>query len=371
MAASRLGDASVGVSRCAALATVLCLLSAFSAAAGQVAKPVLSPASSTFSSRISVTITSSTSGAQILWTTDGSEPTLRSQVYHNPLQLDRTTTLKAKAFYKGMVDSLTATGTYTLKMDRVAAPVFTPGSTAFPDRVTVKITTATSGAQILWTTDGSEPTLRSQVYHNPLQLDRTTILKAKAFYKGMDDSATTSGTYTLKMKKVATPVLSPASATFGSNTKVTVTCATPGAQMYYTLNGAEPHFRTAQIYNSRFPLTLSEPGTLKVKAFYVGMEDSETAVGTYRQEKPRVAKPVISPKEGTFDSSIQVTVTCDTPGATIRYTTDETQPGPSAKIYSGPLKLTETVRILLVRAYKDGMIESYNTAGGPYHKKKR
>jgi hypothetical protein len=61
-------------------------------------KPVFSPAPGTYIGKMPpVTITDSTKGAVIHFTTDGSTPTLKSQTYTGPIALSATTTLKAIA----------------------------------------------------------------------------------------------------------------------------------------------------------------------------------------------------------------------------------------------------------------------------------
>ena len=80
-----------------------------------VATPTFDPVGGTYYEPQSVTISCATEGATICYTTDGSEPTANSLQYSNgvPLNINETTTLKAKAFKSGYTPSLTATATYT------------------------------------------------------------------------------------------------------------------------------------------------------------------------------------------------------------------------------------------------------------------
>jgi hypothetical protein len=80
-----------------------------------VATPTFSPAGGTYTEPQSVTINCATEGANICYTTDGTEPTENSQQYSNgvPLNISETTTLKAKAYKSGYIASPTATATYT------------------------------------------------------------------------------------------------------------------------------------------------------------------------------------------------------------------------------------------------------------------
>ncbi len=79
------------------------------------APPVFSPAGGTYSEPQEVTLTCTTGNAVIRYTTDGGEPTESSQVYSGPIEVDSTTTIKAKAYKEGMTDSGTVTAAYTIE----------------------------------------------------------------------------------------------------------------------------------------------------------------------------------------------------------------------------------------------------------------
>ena len=68
--------------------------------------PVINPASKVFTEEFDATITCSTSGATIHYTTDGTDPTINSAVYSNPIHIDQTTTLKAIAEKDGEVSGI-------------------------------------------------------------------------------------------------------------------------------------------------------------------------------------------------------------------------------------------------------------------------
>jgi sugar lactone lactonase YvrE len=77
------------------------------------ATPVFSPATGTYVSDQSVTISDATAGAVIYYTLDGSTPTTSSSVYSSPLSITATTTVKAVAAASGYDNSSVATATYT------------------------------------------------------------------------------------------------------------------------------------------------------------------------------------------------------------------------------------------------------------------
>ena len=84
---------------------------------GTVASPEFSVASGAVNSGTSVTITCSTEGAKIYYTTDGTEPTASSTEYTAAISVTPPMTLKAIAVKDGMNDSAVASASYTIKPD--------------------------------------------------------------------------------------------------------------------------------------------------------------------------------------------------------------------------------------------------------------
>ncbi len=70
-----------------------------------------------------------------------------------------------------------------------------------------------------------------------------------------------------------------------------------------------------------------------------------------------VATPSALPVAGTFDTSTQVFLSCDTLGAVIHYTTNGSTPTAESAAYNGPIALTATTTIKAI-AVKDGMTNS-------------
>ena len=79
----------------------------------KVATPTFDPAAGSYSSTQNVTISCTTSGATIYYTTDGSNPTTSSNVYSSAIPVSSTTTIKAIATKSGMTTSDVASATYT------------------------------------------------------------------------------------------------------------------------------------------------------------------------------------------------------------------------------------------------------------------
>ncbi|HPL10699.1 MAG: chitobiase/beta-hexosaminidase C-terminal domain-containing protein [Bacteroidales bacterium] len=79
----------------------------------------------------------------------------------------------------------------------VAKPVFTPSAGQYFGPVEVTITCDTPGADIYYTTDGSDPTQSSNYYTAPVNISSTTTLKARAYAENLDPSSITQGTYNI------------------------------------------------------------------------------------------------------------------------------------------------------------------------------
>ncbi len=82
-------------------------------AASVVAAPTFSPAGGTYTSAQNVTISTTTSGATIYYTTDGSTPSSHSTAYTTPIPVSGNMTIKAIAV-KGDVLSTVVTATYII-----------------------------------------------------------------------------------------------------------------------------------------------------------------------------------------------------------------------------------------------------------------
>jgi hypothetical protein len=82
----------------------------------QVAAPVFSVATGTYTQAQTVTVTCATSGATLYYTVDGGTPTSASTKYNSAIVVSSTTTLKAIAIAIGYADSAIASATYTIQV---------------------------------------------------------------------------------------------------------------------------------------------------------------------------------------------------------------------------------------------------------------
>jgi hypothetical protein len=177
---------------------VLCVIACASAVsyASVTATPTFSPAAGTYGSPQTVTISDSTSGATIYYTTNGTAPTTSSSVYSSPITVSSTETVKAIATASGRTQSAVRTAAYTIASP-AATPTFSPAAGTYSSSQTVTISDSTSGATIYYTTDGSTPTTSSNIYSGQIALSSTETLNAIATATGYAASTTGSATYTI------------------------------------------------------------------------------------------------------------------------------------------------------------------------------
>ncbi len=79
-----------------------------------VANPTFSPNPGTYANSIAVTLSTTTPGATLYYTTDGSTPTAGSAVYSGALTINQSTVIQALATAPGYADSAVSSATYII-----------------------------------------------------------------------------------------------------------------------------------------------------------------------------------------------------------------------------------------------------------------
>jgi hypothetical protein len=160
------------------------------------ATPVFSPVPGAYTSSQTVTISDTTAGATIYYTTDGSQPTSASTVYSAPVTVSSTETVKAIAVATGFTDSQVTSAAYTIKTPAVASITW-----AVPSPI---------------------------AYGTPLgsaQLNATTTVAGSFVYSPPAGTVLTVGQQTLKT--TFTPTDTTAYTTASASVPLVVTLATP------------------------------------------------------------------------------------------------------------------------------------------------
>ncbi len=150
-----------------------------------VSTPTFNPPAGSYSSTQLVSILCLTNGAQIRYTINGSEPNDESTQYTEPINVTTSTTIKAKAYKSGWTPSLTSTALYSINiMQTVSDPTIYPNGGTYGTAQTVYMSCTTTGADIRYTNNDSDPTENSLLYTGPFNISATSTIKAKAYKSG-------------------------------------------------------------------------------------------------------------------------------------------------------------------------------------------
>jgi hypothetical protein len=147
-----------------------------------------------FESERIVTISSTTPGVTIHYTTTGLDPSVSSATYSGPLTISTNTTLKAIAVKNKMVNSYIQSSDYVIK---AAKPTFSPVAGTYAVAQYVTLSSTTTGASIFYTKDGSDPTDASTLYTAPVHVTETSTLKSFTVKEGMADSDISTASYVI------------------------------------------------------------------------------------------------------------------------------------------------------------------------------
>jgi hypothetical protein len=304
------------------------------------ATPTFSPAAGTYTAAQSVSLTDTTAGASIYYTTNGTTPTTASAKYSAPITVSATATVKAIAVATGYNNSAVGSATYTISTPTAAMPTFSPAAGTYTAAQSITLADTTAGASIYYTTNGTTPTTASAQYSAPIAVSATTTVKAIAAAAGYTNSAVSSATYTIAAPTAATPTFSPAAGTYTAAQSVTFADTTAGASIYYTTNGTTPTTASAKYSTA---ITVSATATVKAIAVAPGYSNSAVATATYTiSSTPAAAAPTFSPNGGTYTSAQAITLADSTAGAVIYYTTDGSTPTTASAVYSAALSINAT-----------------------------
>lgn len=249
------------------------------------------------------------------------------------------------------------------------APVFTPPPGTYTGTQYVTMTSATFGAAILFTTDGTNPSCEKAsqgrgggtMYSSPVEISNDTTLKAVSCALARAESVVTVGKYVIKAPEVvATPQFSPAAGTYVSTQSVTISSTTTDAVVHYTSDGSAPTCASSAFAG---PITVAASTTLNAIACASGKIDSAIATAAYIITPPADA-PTFVPAAGAYTSVQQVTIASTTAGATFRYTTDGTDPTCGIGLtYSAPVAIANSLTLKAV-ACAAGFSDSPVASGG-------
>ena len=304
------------------------------AARPAAATPVFSRPSGVYHRLLSIRIEDSTPGAAIYYALHGAEPTSESTRYTGPIEVGSTETIRAVAIAAGYAHSIVASATYTIDLPPAATPQFHPGAGSYSSPQDVRITDATPGVTIFYTTDGSAPSTRSAQYTGPIAVPispRAETIKAIAGGTDFKTSLQASASYSI-IPLVATPVFYPAPGTYSDTISLTITDSTENTTIHYTTDGKPPTPKSAKYTG---PIDLTESETIQAIAVANGGDRSAIGSAKYIISNGVTAPPVVSTVPA-LNGAVVVSLSTTTNGATIFYTLDGATPSASSTVYEAP-----------------------------------
>ncbi|HXO62067.1 MAG TPA: chitobiase/beta-hexosaminidase C-terminal domain-containing protein [Candidatus Acidoferrales bacterium] len=376
----------------------------------QVATPTFSPGQGSYPSAQAVSISTTTSGATIYYTTNGTTPTTSSSVYSGPITVSATETLKAIATESGFFNSNVATAAYTIGSSgggggvsfangfttnsmvvngnaaltpptlslTTTSPTFQASSAWFPTVVNIQNFTTDFNFQTpagTGTADGLTFTLQNDPRGTTAiggaggnlgyGLNTTNSVAVKFdLYNNNGEGSDSTGLY-LNGASPTTPAVDMTGSGIdlhsgdifhvhmtydGTNLVMTITDASTNGTFMHTWT---PVDIPKAVGGSNGPSNTALAGfTGATGGFTANQNILSWTMTSGTGSGGTVATPTFNPAAGTYPGTQTVTLSDTTSGATIFYTLDGSQPGTSAggstQQYSGPLTVssTETIKAL-------------------------
>ena len=271
----------------------------------------------------------------------------------------------------------------------VAAPTFSPAAGTYTSALSVTLAQE-DAAIILYTTDGSEPSYvnsNGEEYTGPISVTSTTTIKGIAVDDDGNESSVATATYTIvTLEHVGTAAdpytVADARTAIDNNVGLTNVYATG-------IVSEIPTAYSSQYSNITFNFVDTEGDTEFLQAYRcTGTDAANVQVGdvvvvygtltkhssTYEFgqgcelvsliHNAAVEAPTFTPVAGTYTSAQSITISTETSGATIYYTTDGTEPTSASTQYTGAISVSTTTTIKAIAV--KGSDES-NVTTATYH----
>ena len=326
------------------------------------ATPTFSPAAGAVVSGTQVSISCSTEGAAIHYTTDGTDPTASSATYSAAIPVNSAMTIKAIAVKDGYDNSSVASATYTVltpltTMDQIFAAAGTAGTTATQVAITFDnwVVTGVKNSNA-YVTDGTKGFIiytSSHGFQVGDILSGTAVCKVQLYNGSAELTELTASKVTVNTGGSVSPVVLDAegiAALTGANTgsviKISGEC---------TYESSKYYIAGVQLYNQLYSFSVSAGTNYECTGVYVlnttyGNEILPRSAADIVAQTS-VANPTFSPAAGEYTEVQNVTLSCATDGATVYYTTDGTNPTNESTVYSSAIEVGASMTIKAI-AYK-------------------
>jgi hypothetical protein len=226
------------------------------------ASPVFSPAPGTYAVSPAITLSDTSNGAQIYYTTDGSTPTTSSELYTGAIQLSATAIVRAIAVAAG-ISSVPIAGIYTIGPPTIS---LSPSNVSLTVSQTQSFTATVSGmanTSVSWSLKPSVGTLSSTgVYTAPASLSASqTVTVMATSVADTTKSASATVFLTPAINLTATPVSVSLTAS-QTQSFITTVSNTSNTGVTWSLSPALGTISTTGVYTA--PAVISSAQTVTV-----------------------------------------------------------------------------------------------------------
>ncbi len=349
----------------------------YTAAGGtpKCAAPTFTPNGGSFVGSTSVTLATTTEDADIYYTTDGTTPSTSSTKYTAAIPLSATTTIKAIAVKSGLDNSSVAEKTFTKLEAQSISAIMPTETTEGAEFLLNDVTVTYANGSNVYVKDASGYML---VYSAIPGAENGKVLqglqgKAK-LYNGLPEVSTVTKAPTVTDGSAVAPVaLTTYPVDADLNKYVTMENVTfaSAATLSGSVNNVTGTFAGSDlIFRNNFKLSgvsltagtpyrvvgIVQKYNTNYQVYPISFEEIVSAT--------QVATPTFSPAAGTYTAVQSVTISCETSGASIYYTTNGDVPTSASTLYTSAISVGESMTIKAI-AVKDGMDDS-NVASAAY-----
>ncbi len=358
----------------------------------QTSLPTFSPAAGSYTTTQTVTISDSTSGATIYYTTNGSTPTTGSTKYTAPITVAGNTVINAIAVLSGLTNSNVASASYTIQPNGTeinygngfggAVGLTFNGSATNVDDTRLQLTTgvANQAGSAFYNTptniqafttdfsfqlsnavaDGFTFTMQNvaptaiggnggSLGYGPNPNTGTTggIAKSVAikfdFFNNNGEGTDSTGLYVNGVAPTVPAVdMTSSGVLINSGDAINAHMTYDGVNLIMTLTDIVVN----KTFTHTFPINI--PATIGNNLAYIGFTGASSAGSSSQkilswtltsQPGSVTQTPTFSPAGGSFTTAQQVTLSDGSTGAVIYYTIDGSIPNTSSSVYSSPISV--------------------------------
>ena len=298
-----------------------------------------------------LSVTCSTKGAEIWYTTDGSMPHVNGTKYTGPITVSSSTTYRFVAIKNGMINSLEAVvnADYSLR-----APVI---SLDWTDGEVSMINKNDSG-EIYYTTDGTTPTAQSALYKAPFVITSATSFKAVVIDRSHGGAV--SAVTEISFEKTRIALSASENGLTGEIQYSIQDSYTDAEYATYTIDGSDPDYGSEQLVSAVAGQRYGNYFVFKARGFREGCVPSDVVERCESYDSPTAPTVTFDAQENTVtmerDGNVldlpEILLETDNEepeiNCRIYYTLDGSTPTDQSTLYTGPFQINGPVTVKAV-----------------------